>query len=147
MIDVPPAAAALARRFEGLRLVPYRDPVGLWTIGYGHLLTRNRNAAVPQAIDWERAEVLLAADLEKAAQSVRRLCPVASSEGQRTALIDFAFNCGAGNLELSTLRRMVNRGEFDEAADQFLRWVHAGGVKLSGLVRRRAAERALFLAI
>jgi lysozyme len=142
--DIPRAAIALAKEFEGLHLVPYRDPIGLWTVGYGHLVTRDRSAPRPPAITLEEADRLLALDLARAARAVRRLCPGALSEDREAALIDFAFNCGAGNLELSTLRRRVNDGDFAGAAEQFARWVYAGGIKLPGLVRRRRAERALF---
>jgi lysozyme len=76
--------------------------------------------------------------------SVDRLCPVPLSEGQRAALIDFAFNLGAGNLQASTLRKMTNRGDMEGAAREFPKWVYAGGVKLPGLVRRRAAEAEIF---
>jgi lysozyme len=38
-----------------------------------------------------------------------------------------------------------NRGDYDGAAVEFLKWNKAGGKVLNGLVRRREAERALFL--
>lgn len=138
-------AAILARRFEGLRLTPYRDPVGFWTVGYGHLVTRDKLAPEPPPIDEAEAERLLFDDLAAAAAAVARLCPVPLLETQRGALIDFAFNCGAGNLQASTLRRRVNAGDHAAAAREFGRWVWAGGVKLPGLVRRRQAERELYL--
>lgn len=140
-------AAKLAKPFEGLRLEPYHDPVGYPTIGYGHLLSREPWASLEKwaPITYERAYELLQQDLGKAADAVARLCPVPMSDERRAALIDFTFNCGAGNLQASTLRRLVVRGEEEEAAEQFLRWVFARGVKLPGLVRRRKAEREMFL--
>lgn len=140
-------AAQLAKPFEGLRLEPYHDPVGYPTIGYGHLLSREPWASLAKwaPITYEQAYELLQQDLGKAADAVARLCPVPMSDEQRAALIDFTFNCGAGNLQASTLRRLVVRGEGEEAAEQFLRWVFARGVKLPGLVRRRKAEREMFL--
>jgi lysozyme len=81
----------------------------------------------------------------KAVRATLRLCPGVERPTQIAAIADFTFNCGAGNLEISNLRRRVNRGDFDGAADEFLRWVYARGVKLPGLVRRRVAERDLFL--
>ena len=130
MTYVPKQAADLARAFEGLRLVPYLDVAGHKTVGWGHLLSRDRSKNI---LDWppitaEEAEALLAEDLGKAARSVKRLCPVPLTDGQFAALIDFTFNLGAGSLQASTLRRMVNRGEHDGAAEQFGRWVYAGGV-------------------
>jgi len=140
-------AVALAKPYEGLRLHPYHDPVGYPTIGYGHLLSRTPWVDLGEwpSIDMAEAERLLAIDLQKAARAVYRLCPVPLGPAQIAALIDFTFNVGAGNLEISTLRKAVNRGDFIRAAEQFGRWVYARGVKLPGLVRRRAAERAMFL--
>jgi len=134
--------------FEGLHdgdpstaiLEPKRDPVGFWTVGWGHLVTRDLAAPRPAPITMDEAEALLAADLAKAARAVLRLIAVSLSDGQYGALIDFAYNVGAGNLEISTLRRVINRGDFAAAPEQLMRWVHAGAVKLPGLVRRRAAE-------
>jgi len=67
-----------------------------------------------------------------------------SLKGAQAALIDFAYNCDAGNLQASTLRKAVYLGDFGSAAEQFPKWVYARGIKLSGLVRRRNAERELF---
>lgn len=148
-------AEELAAPFEGLHrlgadgmIYPYHDPVGYPTIGYGHLLSRVRWEALSKypAITKAEASQMLLVDLNKAARGVSRLIRVPLTDEQFAALIDFSFNVGTGNLEISTLRRLVNRQEYAAAAEQFPRWVFAAGVKLPGLVRRRAAERALFLA-
>ncbi len=135
-------AASIAKPFEGLRLAPYHDPVGYPTVGYGHLLSRTPWAPLSQwgSLTEAEAEDLLERDIGKALASVRRLVTVPLSPAQEAALVDFAFNCGGGNLQASTLRRVVNRGEYGEAPKQFMRWVFARGRKLRGLVRRRAAE-------
>lgn len=143
-MNVPADAYHIARTFEGLRLEPYRDPIGYWTVGIGHLLSRDRQDAQYPPVTIEEAEALLASDLEKAARSVLRLCPVPLTDGRFSALIDFTFNLGSGNLQVSTLRRLVNREEFDEAREEFPKWVYAQGIKLQGLVRRRYAEREIF---
>ncbi|WP_052962678.1 lysozyme [Pseudomonas fluorescens] len=157
-IYVPRQAVELASRpeFDGLHdpdrrtslIEPYHDPVGLPTIGYGHLLSRKSWEDLSRfpAITAEQARALLVSDLAKAAASVNRLITVRLSDSQLSALIDFCFNCGAGNLEISTLRRVINRGELADAPEQFMRWVHAKGVKLPGLVKRRRAEVELWLA-
>ena len=147
MSDAIQIAGTIAKPFEALRLRPYHDPVGFPTIGYGHLLSREPWADLSRwkAIDEAEAERLLAVDLAKAARAVRRLCPVPLSVEQSAALIDFAFNLGAGNLQISTLRKAIIRGDMNRAAEQLGRWVYARGVKLPGLIRRRAAEREMFL--
>jgi lysozyme len=158
-------AFKLAKPFEGLSLKAYYDPVGYPTQGYGRLLSREvwgnlgqppKNREERQraqewlenkypTVDLETADVWLKEDMLKATRATLRLCPGATGVKQIAALADFTFNCGAGNLEISTLRRRVNRGDFVGASDEFLKWVFARGIKLPGLVRRRVAERDLFL--
>ena len=144
-MTVPALATELAIAFEGLRLEPYRDMAGYPTIGYGRLLSRDRKVPLANwtSITETEAQAMLGADLERAMGAVLRLCPVTLADGQLAALIDFAFNCGAGNLQASILRRKVNRGD-PSAADEFSRWVWAGGIRVAGLVRRRAAETRIY---
>lgn len=140
-------AASLVRRFEGLRLSPYRDPAGYPTIGYGTLLSRDIKQDLSHwpSITLDQAESLLQRDLTQAAQSLARLSPMVELTDQRlAALLDFIYNLGAGNYQASTLRRLVNRGEHQAATQQFLRWSYAGPVRLPGLVRRRQAEAELY---
>jgi lysozyme len=66
------------------------------------------------------------------------------TNGQFDALVSFTYNLGGGALQRSTLRRKINREEHGEVPEQFMRWVWAGGRKLKGLVRRRAAESELY---
>ena len=154
MDDVVALAKDLARPFEGLHRVgadgliyPYHDPVGFPTIGWGRLLSRVPYEALSKfpAITREEADIFFAQDMAKAYRSVRRLITTDLTIEQAAALADFAYNLGAGNLEISTLRRKLNRGDYAGAADEFPRWSMARGVKLPGLVKRRAAERNLFL--
>ncbi len=148
MADPIDLAAEIAKPFEGLSLEPYHDVVGFPTIGRGHLLSRERGASLTQfwpLMDEAEADALLETDMAKAELAVARLIDVPLSPEQEGALIDFAFNCGSGNLQASTLRRVINRREYHEAPRQFMRWVYAGGVKLRGLIRRRAAEVDMWL--
>jgi lysozyme len=92
----------------------------------------------------EQAEALLGEDLERAARCVDRLAKVEVSQNQFDALVDFSFNLGCTSLGESTLLRMVNAGDFDGAAKQFLRWNKAGSKVLRGLTKRRQAEAELF---
>jgi lysozyme len=132
---------ALTRSFEGLRLKAYQDSAGVWTIGYGHTGPEVHHG---QCISEIEAEALLRSDLASAVRAVQRAVQLDLAQHQFDALVDFCFNVGRGNLLGSSLLRYVNQGEFDSAAVQFGLWVHAGGKVLPGLVRRRAAEAALF---
>lgn len=137
---------ALIKRFEGLRLQAYQDSVGVWTIGYGWTQpVAGRKVGAGMAIDAATAERLLVCGVAQIEQGVERLVAVTVTQGQFDALVSFAYNLGLRALENSTLLRRLNAGDRQGAADQFGRWVNAGGVRLDGLVARRAAERALFL--
>jgi lysozyme len=138
----------LAEPFEGRRLKAYHDPVGFPTQGCGRLLSRVKweDLSKYPDIDDATCDAWLSEDLEKKGLSpVIKLTTVALSPEQLAALIDFCFNCGGGNYQASTLRKRVNDEDWEGAAEQFGRWVYAGAVRLPGLVRRRAAERDLFL--
>lgn len=132
----------LIKGFEGLRLSPYRDPVGLLTVGYGHLVKPGEHFGT---LTEPEAETLLRADLHEAESAVERLVKVPLTDNQHAALVSFVFNCGSGNLEKSTLLRKVNGEDFTGASFEFLKWNKAGGRVLAGLVRRRRAEMELFL--
>lgn len=137
---------ALIARFEGFVPHVYKDAAGLATIGYGHLLLAGEAARYAQGIDQAEARVLLQQDVRMAEHAVLRLIVAPFTQGQFDALVSFTFNLGAGTLQRSTLRRVINRGCYDEAPAQFLRYVWAGGRQLPGLLRRRRAEVALFQA-
>lgn len=137
---------ALIRRFEGLYLESYLDPVGVPTIGYGftHYLDGRTVRLTDPPIDRITAEVMLQ-DLVLTAYlpAVLRLCPGVDTPERLAALIDFAFNLGTGNLRASTLRRRVNAGQWTDVPAQLRRWTMARGRVLRGLVLRREAEAAL----
>lgn len=130
----------LIKSFEGLRLSAYKCPADVWTIGYG----TTAGVQPGQTITKERAEELLREDVKRFEAQVLRLVKVPLTQGQHDALVSFVYNLGAGNLSNSTLLRLLNAGDYAGAAAQFDRWNKAGGKVLAGLVRRRAAERALF---
>jgi lysozyme len=134
------ACIALVKASEGCRLTAYRDSVGILTIGYGSTGGIKPGQTITQA----EAEAMLVDDLDAAAEAVHKLVTVPLTQGQFDALCDFVFNLGEGRLRDSTLLRLLNQGKYGEAAAQFRFWVMAGGHPLPGLVKRRAAERALF---
>ena len=138
----------IVKSFEGLSLKPYLCPANVWTVGYGATVGWDGR---PFNMDMEpiseaEADAFLVRDLESAEGWVRRLIKTRLSENSFSSLVSFTFNVGAGALQRSTLRMKLNREEYQGAADEFPKWRRAGGRILAGLVRRRAAERALFLA-
>lgn len=131
----------LIKRFEGFSATPYLCPAGYWTIGYGHVLKSRTNGT---SITELQAEALLLQDVKNTEGDVRRLIPVALTQGQFDALASFTYNLGAGALQRSTLRQKILRGEHENAVLEFQKWVYAGGRKLPGLVKRRAQEAIFY---
>ena len=140
MMQISKAGLDLIKQFEGLHLKAYRCPAGVPTIGYGH----TAGVAMGQTITQQQADDYLRRDVRQFERAVSRLVSVPLTQGQFDALVSFAFNLGEGALAQSTLLRLLNAGDYAGAAAQFDRWNKAGGRVLPGLVRRRAAERALF---
>jgi lysozyme len=139
-------AAALARRFEGLFLLPYLCPAGIPSIGYGATYYEDgtRVTLKDPAISLERAEQLLLWMVRTVyLPAVVKLCPRVDTPERLAALIDFAFNLGAGNLAASTLRRRVNADRWADVPAEIRKWNRGGGRVLRGLVLRREAEAAL----
>ena len=141
----------LIKSFEGLHKLSddglihsYRCSAGRWTIGYGS----TKGVRSGQRITEQEAEDKLKQDVVTAENDVKRHIKVPLSQNQFDALCSFAFNCGGANLGKSTLTKLVNKGKYDEASEQFLRWnkarVNGELTILRGLTRRRTAEAALF---
>ena len=133
----------LIKRFEGFRDEVYLDAAGLPTIGYGHLIREGDDFS--GGISKEDGEALLVKDTGIAERAVLSLINVPLTDGQFDALVSFTFNLGGGALQRSTLRQKLNREEYEAAASEFIRWVWAGGKKLKGLIRRRKAEKEVYL--
>lgn len=153
-------AVDLVAEYEGFRPRPYRCPAGVWTIGYGHVIRdragRTVDAATAQRLHptpWtrEQARAVLRDDLRHVEHALREaLGDVRLSGRQRAAIVSWAYNVGLGAARRSTLLRLVRAGRLAAAAAEFRRWVWARDPRtgerriLPGLVRRRAAEAALF---
>lgn len=131
----------LIKKFEGCVLFGYKDAVGVPTIGYGH----TGGVVIGRRITQAEAEELLEKDLKKFVDGVNACVKVPVNQNQFDALVAFAYNCGLGALQKSTLCELLNNNKFAEAADEFVKWTKAGGQVLGGLVNRRNAEQALFL--
>ena len=157
-MKVSSAAIEMIKHHEGVRMRPYLCPARLWTVGVGHLLyPEQAKLPVSERLQfalkdedrrvWTASEVddLLAKDLARFERGVARYCPSAvGHQGRFDALVSFSFNVGLGNLQRSGLRMKHNRGDYEEAADEFMKWTKGGGRVLPGLVKRRLDEQALY---
>lgn len=126
----------LIKSFEGCKLTAYKCPAGVWTIGYGHTAGVYEGMVISQA----QAENMLKSDLKKYEKYVSDNVKLELTENQFSALVSFCYNCGVGNL-----RTLVKNRTLAQIAEALLLYNKAGDKKLAGLVRRREAERQLFL--
>lgn len=131
----------MIKKFEGLKTKAYLCPAGVLTIGYGH----THGVITGDVCTAEQAEVWLKEDCLVAELTLSADVNVSLSQNQFDALVSFIFNLGSGNFIKSTLLQKLNARDYAGAADEFGKWVNAGGRKLPGLVKRRAAEKMLFL--
>ena len=137
---------ALIKYYEGFRARAYRDPVGIWTIGYGHTsMASHPLVKAGMVISKQQALEILSKDIEKFANQIRPLIKVKLNNDQFSALVSFAYNVGVGGFKRSSVLRVVNAKHFDAVPARLSLWVKAGGKTYRGLVKRRAAEASLFL--
>jgi lysozyme len=164
MRDINQAGLNLIKSFEGImdgdpstvNLDAYLDPIGIWTIGWGHAVRdgsgflrgkENKQRArdlYPGGITVAQAETLLRGDVMDTCRDVASLVKIKIGDNQFAALVSFAYNVGTGNLAKSTLLRKLNANDVQGAAVEFANWNKAGGKVLAGLTKRRAAEAQLF---
>lgn len=130
----------LIRHFEGCELTAYRCAAGVWTIGYGHTKTAVRDMTITQ----EEADALLLEEMTEYENYVNKNVTVPLEQYQFDALVSWTFNLGGGNLQASTMLKVLNREEYEGVPAQMARWNKAGGKVLEGLIRRREAEGLLF---
>lgn len=166
-MKVSKAGEDLMHFFEGYRNKPYRCSAAIWTVGWGHAMYADQ-LALPNvrkegytglirsdyqlrgedARIWSKDELveLFKVDIDTFERGVLRLSPnLASHQSKFDSVVSFAYNAGLGNYQRSTIRIKVNRGDWEGAAEAFMSWTKAGGKEVSGLVKRRKAEVALFL--
>jgi GH24 family phage-related lysozyme (muramidase) len=144
-MNVSPAGVTLIKEFEGFPHGgrPYRDMVGVWTIGYGHTEGVGPNSS---PISEKQASELLRRDLDKKYGPAIDGLGLKLGQHQYDALVSFVYNCGPGAVSPKTpVGRALRRQDWKGAANCLLMWDKAGGRSVLGLTRRRTAERALFL--
>lgn len=141
-VGISQKAIDLIKEFEGFRSSAYKCPAGVWTIGYGHTAGVKPGMKVTR----EQAEAMLRKDLKiYERHTAKSLGDAKTSQGQWDALVSFCYNAGPANLNISSMLRLHKQGQYKAAADSFLNWTKGGGRVLAGLVRRRKAERSLYL--
>jgi lysozyme len=134
------SAEQLAEHFEGCELHSYCKADGIWTIAYGHTrnVTKGMTCTLAQAEQW------LAEDIRSAERDVNMMVKVDLTQPEFDALVDFVFNIGGERFFNSTCLRLLNRGDYHGAADEFLKWKFVKGNVVAGLLSRRNAEHELF---
>lgn len=138
---------AFLKGFEKYKAMPYFATEderlrGIKTVGYGHVILPFEN--FDNGVDMKTANMLFANDVNIASEYVINAVKVELKQSQFDALVSFVFNVGGGAFKKSTMLKYLNAGDYDNAANQFLRWVYQSGVVKNGLYKRRAAEMQIF---
>lgn len=137
------AGLELIKEFEGFRANAYLCPAGVPTIGYGE----TQGVKLGMTTTEPEASAKLEKRYDEFEADVLKNVKVTVTENQLGALVSFAYNLGVGNLQRSTLLKLLNAGNYTGAANEFGKWNMAAGKVLPGLVRRREAEKQLFLKV
>ena len=140
----------LIKKYEGFSSRPYMCPANIPTIGYGSTYYPNGSKVKlsDDSISEEEATQILEYIAQKDfGSAVNKFVIVELTQNQFDALVSFAYNIGRTAFENSTLLKLLNRGEYEAAAEQFEKWNKSGGKVLSGLTKRRFDEQKLFLSL
>lgn len=141
LLRASPEIKAFIKSFETLRLRAYDDGTGVMTIGWGHTKGVQTGQVITRTIaeDWFRG------DLHVAEGTIRLAIKAPLYQHEYDALLSFVFNIGGTQFSKSTMRERINELRYEDAADQFPRWIYANGERLGGLVKRRDQERRLWM--
>lgn len=138
----PMCAVHFIEEFEGFSEKPYYCSAGKKTIGIGHVILPGEGLEI---LSLPEARELLAKDIKKHVDAVAPYINAEVTRNMYVALTSFVFNLGPSSLIKSTLLKLLNKGQYEDASEEFPKWCHANGKVVRGLLRRRNAERALFL--
>lgn len=136
---------ALIKKWESCRLQAYQDQRGIWTIGYGHT-----GAGITENAHWRQtdADMHLLIDLRETEDLLGKYVSVPLNQNQFDALVSLVFNIGIQNFRRSTLRCVLNKGQYEAAAAEFVRWdketIQGVLHEAQGLLNRRTEEEDLF---
>lgn len=137
------AGIELIKKYESFMPRPYVCPAGKLTIGYGHVIGEEEDFT--EITKDQAHDLLVEEDLPSRERTVYQYVRTPLTQSQFDALVSLVYNIGATAFKSSTLLRKLNNGDIEGAADEFMKWVHAGGKRMQGLVNRREAEREMFL--
>jgi lysozyme len=132
----------LIKGFEGCRLMAYQDEGGVWTVGYG---CTGPNITYGTFWTLEQAEAELKRRVERLQMQIGSVLETEPTPNELAAMTSLAFNIGLAAFKKSSVLRFYNARDTRDAADAFLMWVKVKGITSLGLVKRRQAERAIFL--
>ena len=138
---------SLIKKFEGCPVdqdgncYAYQDVVGVWTIGFG----RTKDVKEGDKMTKEEAIYLLQEEMMEYEGYINDLVEVPLEQNQFDALVSWVYNLGSGNLQSSTMLRVLNEGKYEEVPAQIRRWNKAGGEVYEGLVKRRESEAVMFM--
>ena len=146
-LTTSPHGIAKIKKFEGFRGQAYQCSAEVWTIGYGSTRYKNGTEVKPgDSIFKDEATKLLEHKLQSIYEPIiHKLVKVELNQNQFDALVSFVYNIGESQFKRSTLLKKLNKEDYRSAAEEFDKWVNAGGQKLQGLVNRREQEKILFL--
>jgi lysozyme len=130
--------------FEGCRLTAYQDQKGIWSIGFGctHHVTPNLVITRDDAVNRLKEDLV---EFQTELDRFLGPCKPNINSDQYSALQSLLYNIGSVDFSTSTLLHCVRMRQFDDAAKQFPRWDKCAGVPDKGLLRRRMAEKSLFI--
>lgn len=141
-MQISDAGINLIANFEQFSPLPVPDGSKM-QVGFGHDILPDENFL--EGVTRDVALALLHKDATHAATCVNDYVTVDLTQNQFDALCSLCYNIGGHAFQNSTLVKMLNNGQFNEAAEQFLRWKYDAGNVVAGLAARREDERALFL--
>jgi len=148
----------MIKRYERFMSNPYRDAVGVWTIGFGSTYYENRkpvrgsDKAISELRASELKQNIINMDFAPAVNILfaEQIASGKLNQNMFDALVSLAYNIGTRGLSGSSVARYIKKGDYKRAADNFLSWnkgrINGKLTELRGLTRRRKEERALFLA-
>ena len=146
-MNVSSRGIQLIKHHEGVRNRPYRDCIGLYTVGVGHLIGDGKSlpAEWDRVFTKEEIDGILKRDLRRFELGVHKMLPnVPLRQCEFDALVSFSFNLGLGTFQRSGVRQALLRGDKEGAMESLVKYCKAGGKIVKGLQTRRLDEKALF---